>query len=281
MKNYYSILGVPEDASQDDIKKAFRALAKDAHPDVNDDPKATQRFQEISEAYAVLGDAASRREYDSKRESGKTWEQVKPSWGGRPPGYDDDLFANLFKHRKPRNPWGFGGGMSEEDMAEIFSRKFRESQTGKIKVPLSLAAQGGTVNVEGIAPIPIRVLIPRGTKNGSTITVSHGGGDVKIEIEVVPDNGFVFRGDNVETTVSISLVQAILGCYVSVKSPAGESFDVRIPEGIAPGTVMSLAGQGLADSNLLVKVNVEVPKGLSDDAKEALKVFAGKAGIRC
>ena len=274
MKDYYKILGIEQNASKEDISRAFKALAKIHHPDVNNG--SDTKFKEISEAYGILSDDNSRAKYDNSRD-----------YGNRPSQEDVNDVFNRFNgafgrkqfHRQGHRKNNFVHGFEEQfDFDSLFNRPRAVS----INVALRVAFTGGQVMVHGIdgsSAIPVR--IPPRTAPGTILSVatrSHG--EVGIQINVEPGDGFIFNGNNLETSVNVNIGTSILGGKVKVKDPAGTEFVVTVPPGTNHASMLSLQGQGLGNANLLVRINVSMPKNLSQDAIDALNVFIEKANIK-
>lgn len=267
MNKYYQILGLQPGASKDDIKKAFKKLAKQYHPDVVSG--SAEKFKEISEAYEGL--MSGQAEPASQRRN------TKP----------DDFFSDLLRRKFSReydSPWGggVGGGWPDRSWAH-FVHGYDGSHV-KIKpefniiISLKDALKGGTFTValpENNEKIPVYIA-PKTTTGTKINVVSKNMGDITVCVEISQTHGFILKGDDLETSVSISLQIAILGGEVKVKTPCEDFLLVTIPPGTNNGATLSLRGQGLGNNgSLLVKINVILPKKLSPEAAEAFKVFCG------
>ncbi|MFB4205493.1 Curved DNA-binding protein [wastewater metagenome] len=267
-KDYYRILGVGRDADADEIKRAYRKLARKYHPDVSSEPDAEQRFKEVAEAYEVLRDPEKRRAYD---ELGSGWREGQdfrppPEWefhtgGGRGGADFSDFFESLF-----------GGGRSPFD--DIFGGAARQhggfsvrgqDQTARLTVSLDEAFHGGarTVQLEGAEPDTqgrmrrtqrsLRVRVPAGVTNGQRIRLAGQGqpgmgggerGDLYLEIHISPHHQFHLRGRDIHLDLPVAPWETALGARLKVPTLGGP-VDMRIPAGSQAGKRLRLKGRGL------------------------------------
>ncbi|WP_017662778.1 DnaJ C-terminal domain-containing protein [Baaleninema simplex] len=279
-KDYYAILGVDKTASSDEIKRAFRRLARKYHPDMNPgDRQAEAKFKEVSEAYEVLSDAETRRKYD---QYGQYWKQAAnggSAWGGRSPagapnGFDfdfsqyadfDEFIESLLSGMgggRTRTRWsyqsspggrtssGFGSGF--EDFSRYSSRQPGTSLDREATLSLSFSeAFHGVQKRLNIGSEVISVRIPPGAKSGSRVRVKGKGkkdgfgrqGDLYLNIELQPHRFFSFEGDNLVCEVPISPDEAVLGAKIDVPTPDG-SVTVSVPPGVRSGQMLRLRGKG-------------------------------------
>lgn len=283
-KDYYKILGVDRNASEADIRKAYRKLAKQYHPDYNPNNKqAEERFKEINEAYEVLSDPKKRAHYDRLGADYSQWQRR-----GAPGDFNWNEYSGF--------PGGvriniddlndmFGGGFSDF-FQTLFGRGARASaQTGpqgyQQELEISLEeAYKGTTRLISSGGKQKRVRIPAGVRTGSKVRVAGAapdGLDLYLIIQVADDPRFERRGDDLHTTAAIDVFTAILGGEADV-----ETFDGRIKLNIPPGTqpeqVFRLAGRGMphvrdakSKGDLYVKVKVQIPKYLSSKQRELLE----------
>jgi len=282
-KNYYETLGVSENATPEEIKKAFRALAKKYHPDRNKgDKTAEARFKEISEAYNTLSDSRKKTEYDTMRKYGAfTGAGTGPGQGGfGGPNFD---FSDLFRQGKGgRGGFQtfrfsssgidglddvlsslFGGG-DPFQRGEPFSRTRGRARAQALKgtdltADLSISfveAVKGTKRTITIGQTgkKLAVRIPKGIEDGAKIRLARQGlpgpngvnnGDLIITVHVMPDQQFERKGNDIYTSATVSFKQAILGGKVNVKTLT-KTIALTVPPGTQPGTTMRLKGQGLA-----------------------------------
>lgn len=286
-KDPYKLLGVPKTASDAEIRKAYRSLAKKYHPDVNKDkPQMAEKFKEISAAYSLLSDKDMKKRYDSGQVDG-SGQQQNPFGGGRNPF--NTGFGGM---------GGMGGGGrrasmgGQDDMAELFSSLFgmnmggmqggmqqrrRPPQKGadvryKITLPFVDAITGGTKKLTG----GLTVKIPKGVDEGQVLRVIgkgkagiNGGpkGDAKVEISIKPHKSLTRDGKKLRLTLPISLKEAVLGAKVSVPLPSGE-VGLKIPAGANTGQKMRLKGKGIAGGDLIVTLQIVLAEGDAAGLKE-------------
>ncbi|MGM0599846.1 MAG: DnaJ domain-containing protein [Candidatus Rifleibacteriota bacterium] len=298
MKDYYKILGVSEGASKEDIKKAFKKLAKKYHPDINKgNKKAEEKFKEISEAYEVLSRDKERKKYDGARtgrgsynfegfsKEGPFGDFFYSSSGSGSAG-GADMFEEILRSfggfssggrtsrttRTSGSPFGnfenlFGGGRAQ--------RGGGQQADATLKIPLSTAIKGGKISVTGLPGGTQNVTIPPETPNHKVLKVKTYQGDFSLKINIEDEHPFKIKGKNIETTISINLAQAVLGSKIKLKSPRGEDFILTVPSGSQSGHVLRMRGQGLG-GDLLVKLEVIIPKDLKPEQEEAFKELAEK-----
>ncbi len=288
-KDYYKLLGVARDASAEEIKKAFRKLAMQYHPDRNKGPEAEEKFKEANEAYAVLSDPEKRKQYDMFGADG---------FGQR---YStDDIFSN-FDFSQIFADMGFGGGGEARgaqrgfDFGSIFGRgrggareargynpfaqQAGQDAEAEVTVTFHEAYNGGEreVVVDGK---DVRVRIPRGVKNGTRLRVrgqGHAGpagaGDLYLTVHVGAHPVFRFHGDDLEMDVNAHLTDLVLGGSVEIETPDGQKQNLKIPAGTSPGQKLRLRGKGFpkkdgAFGDLLARVVLRTPKELTEDQRK-------------
>ena len=293
-KDFYAILGVSKDASESEIKKTYRSLARKYHPDSNpDDAGAEARFKEISEAYSVLSDATARAEYDQIR----TMQAGGPRFtsGGGQGGFED-VFGGMFG--------GGGGGMPRSapggDYGDLFSGLFggggaggfggyREPTKGRdiisrVTLDLKVALAGTEVSLEGPGGKKITARVPAGVKDGQKVRLRGKGhpspdggrpGDVIVTVGVPKHQIYSRDGDNLRIEVPITFGEATLGATVEVPTIDGDVVKVKVPAGTPSGKVLRVKGRGVrggsALGDLLVEFIVAVPAHLSGVAKGHLE----------
>ena len=278
MASYYDILGVSKTASDADIRKAYRRLARQHHPDVNpNNAGAETKFKEINEAYQVLSDEESRKKYDvygDKWKYADHFEQAgdasgpfvwRTSWTGDGgpffEGMGGDLFDGLFGRR--------ARGFSRVKMEHPVSVTLEEAYVGTTRLLGVPSASGGTQKLE--------VKIPPGVDTGSKVNVAYDNGrsgGITLKVTVLTHSRFRREGANLRGEVNVPMLDAVLGGAVSVDTLKG-AVKLTIPAETQNGQTFRLGGQGMPHLNdptrygdLLVKARVVVPKGLNDDERE-------------
>ena len=289
-KDYYKILGVDRKASEDDIRKAYRKLAKHYHPDYNPNNKqAEEHFKEINEAYEVLSDAKKRSTYDRLGSDYSQWQRR-----GNPGDFDWSQYGGGFPGGTRVNMddindlFGSGGinGFSDFFQA-IFGgggvRTAARPQTQGYQQELQITleeAYKGTMRLISSDGKEKQVRIPAGVRTGSKVRVAGAGPqglDLYLIVEVVDDKRFERHGNDLHTTATISVFTAILGGEAEV-----ETFEAKIklsiPAGTQPEQVFRLAGRGMPHvknasekGDLFVRVKVQIPKYLSTKQRELLE----------
>ena len=276
-KDLYKILGVSKNDNPDAVKKAYRKLAKDLHPDkTKGDKKLEDRFKEVSEAYEVLSDDKKRAEYDEMRDAYKTGRIPQ---GGPQGGYQSSgNFQDIFGGGDPNDIFStlFGGGRrgpsKGEDLQTETTISFRDSIFGR-EINLRLSDQTVTTRV------------PAGIKDGAKIKLKGRGapgqagpGDLFITINVTKHPVYTRDGDNLIMTLPVTFDEAALGADIAVPTLQGEEVKVRLAPGTNNGKVLRLKGRGVtrnhATGDLLITIEVTVPQRLDAKAKKALEEFA-------
>src|SRR5512140_2053854 len=344
-RDYYELLGVQRDATESDIKRAFRRLARELHPDVSEAPDAEERFREVVEAYEVLSKSETRELYDRFGHAGLR------GGGFTPTQFDLGSLTDLFAAFFGDDLFGVGGRAARSrgaDLAVQVEIELVEAATGtKREVPFPVAVTCSTCSGSGAAPgtAPVtcvtcggsgrlqhvsrsafgefvrthacpacrgagqqiedpcpdchgdgrrveertlEVEIPPGIHDGQQIRISgegHAGGggaragDVYVQVHIKPDPRFVREGDDIFSTVDLTVTEAALGAVVNVPTLDGEH-ELEFPEGTQPGEIRVLRGrgmpvlQGFGRGDQRVLVNVAVPRRLSDEQRRLLQEFA-------
>ena len=311
-KDYYAILGVPKTATQAEIKKAYRKLARELHPDTNKDPDAEKRFKDANEAHAVLADPEKRKQYD---ELGANWQAYQQAgfgsggatdWGGfggapggtrwtyrtasaEEMGGFSDFFRQFFGGAAGgaaggASPFGGGGGFEYVDLSDLGGGRQRQrtipSAQATAEVSLAEVATGAErmVNVNGKR---LHVKIPAGVSDGSKVKLSGAvdGGDLVINVRVQPDPRFTRDGQNLRTELPLTLAEALLGAEVPVPTPTG-SVKLRIRPNTQNGQEITVKGRGLPKrgssqkGDLIVTTRVVLPR-LDDATRTTLEPILG------
>ena len=303
-KDYYKTLGVSKNASAEEIKKAYRKLARQHHPDVNKKPEAEKRFKEINEANEVLSDPEKRKRYDTV---GPEWERFQQS-GQRPGG-----FQWVYTGQPGADPFNggeaggfsdffrtlFGEGAADVDGGPLFGRpsaRRRRSVAGadvesEVEITLAEAYKGTERSVEMRLPDGmtrrLSVKIPAGVKDGQRIRLAGQGapggaggpaGDLFLRVRVRPHPVFQRDGDDLRMDLPVALHEALLGAEVTVPTLKGR-VSLRIPPETQNGRTIRLAGQGMPRAtggvgDLYVTVKVVLPTKLSDKERELVNELA-------
>jgi molecular chaperone DnaJ len=297
-KDFYKILGVAKDASDADIKKAYRKLAREHHPDTNSGNTASEKkFKDISEAYSVLSDPDERQQYDAIRAMGGGARFAPGGAGGGNGGFED-MFGGLFTGNTGRHAGGFNpsaGGIPPE-FADLFGGGFGQTgfqrapskgadRTASTSISFSGAIRGTTIGLREPSGEVIDVRVPAGIKDGQKIRVRGkgqpgpaGNGDLVVTVSVQPHAFYTRDGDNLRIHVPVTFPEAALGADIEVPTIDGEKVRVRVPAGTPSGRTLRVKGKGVktpkATGDLLVTIDVAVPKNLNKDAEAAVKAFA-------
>ena len=292
-KDYYKILGVERKASVDDIRKAYRKLAMQFHPDKNPgDKKSEDKFKEINEAYQVLSDEKKRARYD---QLGSAYSDFRTS-GGRPGDFRWDEWAQQTAQQRGygngEDPFGGAGGFSDF-FRSIFGDAVRSSARGQaaqqqqgyqqeVDITFQEAYEGTARQLQTNAR-KLQVRIPAGVKTGSKVRVAGAGPeglDLYLIVNVTDENRFERDGQDLYTTSTLSVFTLILGGETEVETPTGK-VKLSIPAGTQTDQVFRLAGRGMphiknpaTKGDLFVKLKVQVPKYLSSKQRELLEEAA-------
>ena len=304
-RDYYEVMGVARDATQDEVKRAYRKLARKYHPDVSKEGDAEECFKEVGEAYEVLKDVEKRAAYDQLGSNHKAGQEFQP-----PPGWDDgfefsgagsnagrgytggggfggaqysDFFEDLFAQRKA------GGrhqdsqfGMRGDDRHARIVIDFRDSYTGTQR---SISLHAPEVTADGhvvTKEITLNVKIPKGIQAGQKIRLAGQGGlgrgggkagDLFLEVEFSPAKRYRIDGANVHLTLPVAPWEAALGATIAVPLPSG-SVELKVPANSGQGSKLRLKGKGLpgkTPGDMYVQIDVQLPPADSEVAKDLYK----------
>jgi molecular chaperone DnaJ len=281
-KDFYKILGVGKSASSDEIKKKYRSLARELHPDkTKGDAAMEEKFKAVSEAYDILSDGKKRAEYDQAREMFERGGFRAPQGGQNFQGGDfsdifgggnpQDIFANLFGGGGRRGP------RKGQDLQTESTISFKEAAFGTT-LELRLSTDGGPSQT-------ISARVPAGVNDGAKIRVKGKGskgeagpGDLFILLHVKPHAVFSRKGENIALTVPVTFTEAALGGDVKVPTLTGDEVTLRIAPGTSNGRVLRVKGRGITKGStvgdLLVTIEVQVPQRIEGEALDALKKYA-------
>ena len=281
-KDFYKILGVSKSASPDEIKKKYRTLARELHPDkTKGDAKREEEFKAVSEAYDILSDTKKKAEYDEARSLFERGGFRAPTGGQNFQGGDfgdifgggnpQDIFANLFGGGGRRGP------RKGQDLQTESKISFRESVFG---TTLELR-----LSTDGMPAQNITARVPAGVNDGAKIRVKGKGaageagpGDLFILLTVKPHPIFSRAGENLTLNLPVTFTEAALGADIKVPTLSGDDVTVRIAPGTSNGRTLRVKGRGIVKGSttgdLLVTIQVQVPQRVDEKAAEALKQFA-------
>lgn len=296
-RDFYEVLGVSREASPDEIKRAYRKLARKYHPDLNPgDKKAETSFKEVQEAYDVLSDTSKRDQYDRFGATG--FEQGEPgprsrsyTWSSRGGpreegefgegiGGLDDLLGGLFGGR---------GGRARRGGFSSFEQMPGEDVETELSIPFLTAVRGGEIEIEmtGREVKRLAVKIPPGVQDGAKLRLAGKGrpsaghgrpGDLIVLVRVLPHAYFTRQGNDIYVEVPITVSEAMLGASIDVPTLDG-LIGVTVPPGTSSGQKLRLRGKGGSTKegtrgDQYVQVKVMVPKSMDDESKNLIQEFA-------
>lgn len=301
-RDYYQIMGVERDATQDQIKRAYRKLARKYHPDVSKDPDAEARFKEVGEAYEVLKDPEKRAAYDQLGANWKAGQDFHPppDWdagfefrGGGFTDSDSGAYSDFFESL-------FGGGFGRAQTRGRRGFQARgEDHHAKVLIDLEDAYHGATRSIMLRVPEmdsqghvitrerTLNVKIPKGVKQGQRIRLAGQGapgigegqaGDLYLEIEFNPHNLYRVEGRDVYLDLPVAPWEAALGATVKAPTPEG-AVDLKIPPGTSAGRKLRLKGRGIPGKppgDLYVVIQIALPPADSEEAKQLYRDMAQK-----
>ncbi len=313
-KDYYQVLGIAKKANEKDIKQAFRKLARKHHPDVNPgDRGAEEKFKEINEAHEVLSDPDKRRKYDQLGANWKQYEQQGRPGPGAPGGFGGGGFNVEFEHGGGAAfsdffRTFFGGGVEFDDVFGQAGGSYRGARPGgrrgrgpqgfgqpppqpgrDVTAPIDVTLEEafhGTVKRLNLDGQTIDVRLKKGVKNGSKVRVAGKGepgaagpGDLYLDVKMRPHHIYRREGDDLYVDVPVTFSEAALGAAIEVPTMAGK-VGIKVPAGSQNGRLMRLKGKGMpklkgeGEGDLFAKLQVLVPKKLSEREEELLKELA-------
>ena len=266
-KDYYAILGVDKKADGATIKKKYRQLARELHPDkTKGDKKLEDRFKEVSEAYDILSDDKKRAEYDQAREMFKSgaFRQGANQFSGD--------FSDLFN----------GGG---DIFSQIFGGRRGPRKGADIQASITISFRDSIFGKEVDIKPNLTVRIPTGINDGGKVRVKGRGepgeagpGDLYVIVNVVAHPVFSRKGENIHLTVPVTFTEAALGADIPVPTLEGDEVKLRIAPGTANGKTFRVKGRGVKKGvnagDLIVSIEVQVPQRVDGSAKKALEDFA-------
>jgi DnaJ-class molecular chaperone len=286
-RDYYEVLGVPRNSSADEIKKAYRKLARDNHPDRNPgDKQAEQRFKEIQDAYDVLSDKTKKAQYDQFGHAGPGMHAGGPGGaGGVPPFFwstgggeegIDPRVAEFFR----------GGGIDDlEGLSEMLGQRPRGRRgrrpaeprevESEVQIPLETAALGGPLNID-VGGRELEVKVPAGVEDGKVLRLqgqAPGGGNLLLRLRIAEHPFFRREGHDLILEVPLSLSEAILGTKVDVPTLDGTRLTVKVPPGTSSGTRLRIRGKGLKGGDQYIETKIVTP-AVDGRSLELIEEFA-------
>ena len=301
--DYYKTLGVSKNATADEIKKAYRKLARENHPDAGGDE---EKFKDLNEAYEVLSDDKKRKLYDQFGTANQN--QVPYGWGGPGAGGVNVSFEDLFggagswgdileRLRRGEGAFGTDWDLNDFSFSGPNNRKARpqkgQETTAELQLTFDEAFNGTTKRISLRIPgrseaLTLDVKVPAGANDGDRqrfrgqgVPSPNGGeaGDLVITMRIAPHPQFSRKGADVLQTVQVSMADAALGASIVVPTPDGAKVRVKVPAGTQPGTVLSVKGKGAprvkgsGNGDMKIALDIPVPTNLTDAQRKALEDF--------
>jgi molecular chaperone DnaJ len=310
-KDFYAILGVPAEADADAIKKAYRKLARQHHPDANaGDPASEQRFKEVGEAYAVLSDPEQRQQYDAVRAMSRGGARFSAGGTNGNAGFED-LLGGLFGGGGAGGPRGnvrfttpgAGGAGFEDLLGGLFGNapaggytstrgpRRGDDLTADVELTFKQAVEGAQLSLRVDDPRTgtrtVNARVPAGVRDGQKVRLRGKGrpgdlgaddGDLVVTVHVEPHPVFSVDGADLKVTLPVTFPEVVLGATVDVPTVDGGTVKVKVPAGSRSGRTLRVKGHGVrtakATGDLLVTLQVETPQRVDGAAREALEAFA-------
>jgi curved DNA-binding protein len=281
-RDYYEVLGVKRDADEGAIKRAYRKLAREHHPDRNPgDKQAETRFKEVQEAYDVLSDKAKRTQYD---QFGFAGPQQGPNgapggfqWGGGGGGVEIDpsqFEEILSQFGGMPGMGGFSGGRPRSGRGK--RAQTREPFRHDLSVPFETAVLGGTMSLS-INDRAIDVKIPAGVEEGQTLRVQGqgpGGADLLLQIRIEAHPFFKREGNNLVIVTPITIAEAVLGAKIDVPTLDGTKLTVKVPASTSSGARLRLRGKGVKGGDQYVEIKIVAPPTVDERSRTLIEEFA-------
>ena len=291
-RDYYEVLGVSRSATDDDIRKAYRRLARQFHPDVNKEPDAENKFKEIQNAYDILMDKTKRAQYD--RFGHVTPGAMPPPGEGGMPGFGgfggfEGNTANVPPEMLEEILRQFGGGGFGFNISDFTQPQPRGRARGRTRaappaedheqemnIPFLVAAQGGKIDVR-VNDQEVTLNIPAGAKDGQKIRyrdILPGGGNLILKLKVDLHLYFRREGDDLLVDVPVSLSEALLGAKVEAPTLDGGRVAFSVPAGTSSGSKVRLRGLGFAGGDMFAVIKIVVPKHMESRSREIIEEWA-------
>jgi molecular chaperone DnaJ len=286
VKDYYNILGVSQSASDDEIKSAYKSLAKKFHPDKNQGNKQMEdKFKEMSEAYNVLSDPKKRKEYDTLKQFGGRRRNTSYSSDDFSESELNDFIRNF---RGTSKSYGFGNDTSFSDLLDemFFGRAQTQEMQVELSIPFEKSIFGGEVDFAvNRGSNKLRIKLPEGIADGEQLRIhQNNGSDILLTIRIQPDRFFTRKGNDIHCELQVNFAQLVFGSSVRVKTVYGNHVEIKISGGTPTGTVFKLAHLGVKNKNktgdMFVTLNLVVPKNVSGKQKALLEEMAKELGMK-
>lgn len=295
-KDYYEILGVNKNASEEEIKKAYKKLARKYHPDINKEKDAEKKFKEINEAYEVLGDKDKRKKYDAL---GSNWDKYQ-AYGDsyyqdfanfQDKSYKGSNFSDFFEiffgsHGIDLDSLLFGSKKSSSKKSSYDSSNFynfnkqsnnNQNVENEVEITIQEAFYGTkrqfTIN-DGFNQKKIEVNIPKGVQNGTKIRVPSNVGDIYLKVKIKEDKFFSVNKENIECEIPITDYEAVLGTEVKIPTISGTQVNLKIPPLTQSGKIFRLKNLGMPHlkntdkrGDMHVKIKIVIPTHLTEEEK--------------
>ncbi len=290
-RDYYETLGVKRDASDEDIKKAYRKLARQYHPDRNPgDKQAETKFKEIQDAYDVLGDKQKRSQFDNFGFAGPDGGYGGAGgpggttfrWGGGPGGarqMDPEEAAEIFGQFFGGGSGGGGG------FGDIFGRAGRGRRAkrpepppevqSEVSIPFLIAANGGTINLN-VGDRELAVKVPAGVDDGQSLRLQGqgpGNADLRLILRIQPHPFFRREKNDIVLEAPLSVSEAILGTRLEVPTLDGSRLAVKVPPGTSGGARLRLRGKGIKGGDQYIEIKVVVPNSIDERSRQLIEEF--------
>lgn len=286
----YEVLGVSRDASDDDIKKAYRKLARQHHPDRNPgDKQAETRFKEVQAAYDLVGDKQKRAQFDRFGFAGPEGfaggsgpRGPSAGFGGGGQGFDfqgvdpEDLASILRQFGMGGMGGAAGGGPFGKRGRGRGPARAPEEYESEVTIPFLKAALGGQVSLQ-VDGREISVKVPAGVEEGKKLRLAGqgpGGGDLLVKLKIDQHPYFRREGNDVIVEAPITVAEAVLGAKIDVPTLDGSLLTVKVPPGTSSGARLRLRGKGIKDGDEYVQIKIVAPAAASDHARELMEQFA-------
>lgn len=313
-KDFYKVLGVSKDATDDEITKAYRKLARKYHPDLNKTKEAEEKFKDISEAYDVLSNKDNRQKYDAIRQFGMGGARFAggSGAGGFDAGAFSDIFGSMFGGGAGAGAYGTGGNPNINDIFSMFGGgaggpagagnpyggsyeqaaqpEDGEDRNSKINLTFRQSIKGATVSLSADGK-KFKTHVPAGVRDGQKIRIPgkgkpgrNGGknGDLYLQINVAEDPKFSLRKRDIIMDLPITVGQAVAGAKVTAQDIDGNEVTFKVPAGSSSGTEVRISGRGVAnrqgDGDLIGRVQIRIPDKPSLKVKHAAKEFDKECG---